>query len=221
VQVYVAAVGHRLTVPVRRLAGHARVDLLPGASAAVTLPVTARDLAVWDVTRDQFVAEPGRYRVLAGRSSADLPLEADLEVRGEPVPPRAALGRVLRAVDFDDADGVEIAERTRETGDAVQVAAHASTGWVVLRDVDARSAVRGTLTLARTHDGPAQVQVQVADSAGPWLTAAWADAPLGGRHTFREVALEPGPAWDRLAAGVGDVRLVLAGAVRLGELRLT
>ena len=220
VQLYVAAVGHRLTVPGRRLVGHARVDLLPGASAAVTLPVTARDLAVWDVTRDRFVAEPGRYRVLAGRSSADLPLAADLEVHGEPVPPRAALGHVLRAVDFDDAGGVEIAERTRDVGDAVQVAANASTGWVVLRDVDARGAAGGTLTLARTGDGPAQVQVQV---PGPdrWLTAARADAPAGGRHLFGEVTLEPGPAWDRLAAGVGDVRVVLVGAVRVGELLLT
>jgi beta-glucosidase len=222
VQLYVAADGHRLTVPGRRLVGHARVVLAPGASAAVTLPVGARDLAVWDVTRHRFVAEPGHYRVLAGRSSADLPLVGHLEVLGEAVPPRAALGRVLRAVDFDDADAVEIAERTLDAGDAVQVAARASRGWVLLRDVDGAGVAHGAVTLARTHDGPAQVELEVGDAHGGWLTAATADVPAtGGRHTWTGVAIEPGPAWDRLTAGVVDVRLVLTGAVRVGELYLT
>lgn len=222
VQLYVAADGHRLSVPHRRLVGHARVDLAPGASSVVNLSVSARDLAVWDVTRSRFVTEPGRYRVLAGRSSADLPLEAGLEVRGEPVPPRAALGRALRAVDFDDADGIEIAERTRQSGEAVQVAAGTRSGWVVLREVDARAAVQGSLTLARTHPGLAQVRIEVADAFGTWLTAATAQAPISGeRHTWNEVAVEAGPAWSRLAEGIVDVRLVLSGAVRIGELRLT
>jgi beta-glucosidase len=222
VQLYVAADGHRLPVPHRRLVGHRRVDLAPGASTVVNLSVSARDLAVWDVTRGRFVAEPGRYRVLAGRSSADLPLEAGLEVRGEPVPPRAALGRALRAVDFDDADGIEIAERTRQSGEAIQVAARSGSGWVVLREVDARAAAHGSLTLARTHPGPAQVRIEVADAFDTWLTAATAQAPIAGeRHTWNEVAVEPGPAWAQLAEGIVDVRLVLYGAVRVGELRLT
>lgn len=87
----------------------------------VALPVAARDLAVWDVTRDRFVNEPGCYRLLAGRSSRDVPLSADVDVHGEPVPPRTALGDGVRAVDFDDADGIQIPERTREKGAAVQV----------------------------------------------------------------------------------------------------
>jgi beta-glucosidase len=222
VQLYVAADGHRLTVPGRRLVGHARVVLEPGASAVVSLPVHARDLAVWDVTRHRFVAEPGSYRVLAGRSSADLPLIAHLQVHGEPVPPRAALGGAMRAVDFDDAHDIEIAERTSERGDAVQVAARASSGWVVLRDVDARGATHGTVTVARTQEGPARLRVEIRDARGTWLTAAVADAPTaGGRHSWTEMAVERRPAWSRLGTEVSDVRLVLTGAVRVGELRLT
>lgn len=149
----------------------------------VALPVAARDLAVWDVTRDRFVNEPGCYRLLAGRSSRDVPLSADVDVHGEPVPPRTALGDGVRAVDFDDADGIQIPERTREKGAAVQVPPRAAAGWVVLRSVDA----------------PAS----------------------GGRHSWSEVSVEPGPAWDRLTAGIVDVRLLLNGAVRVGELLLT
>ena len=222
VQLYVAAEAHRLPVPSRRLIGHARVALEPGASCVVTLPVVARDLAVWDVTRDRFVTEPGRYRVLAGRSCVDLPLRADLDVHGEPVPPRVALGRALRAVDFDEADRIQIAERTRESGEAVQVAERASAGWVVLRDVDARGAAHGLLTLARTRGGPAQARIEVLGAHGAWLTAAIADTPTsGGRYDWSDVAVEPGPAWGRLTAGVVDVRLMLHGAVRVGELLLT
>jgi beta-glucosidase len=119
------------------------------------------------------------------------------------------------------ADHIQIAERTREMGEAVQVAAPASAGWVVLRDVDARGAAHGILTLARTRSGPAHVTVKVPGTRGAWLTAATAHAPtLGGRHSWNDVAVEPGPAWDRLTTGVVDVRLVLAGAVRVGELLL-
>ncbi|HEY5247616.1 MAG TPA: fibronectin type III-like domain-contianing protein, partial [Dermatophilaceae bacterium] len=192
-----------------------------GASAVVSLPVTAGDLGVWDVTRDLFVTEPGSYGVHAGRSCTDLPLRADLEILGEPVPPRAARGRAQRAADFDDAQDIEIAERTRETGDAVQVAARASVGWVVLRNVDARGATRGILTLARTRGGPAHVRVEVTGAHGGWVSAATAQAPTaGGRHDWSEVAIQPGPSWERLFADVVDVRLVLDGAVRVGELFL-
>jgi beta-glucosidase len=145
-----------------------------------------------------------------------------VEVRGEPVPPRAALGQALRAVDFDDAHGIKIAERTRESGEAVQVAARESSGWVLLQKVDARSATHGSFTLARTHPGRAQVRIEVSGANSTWLTAATAHAPTGGeRHTWNDVALEPGPAWDTLTTGIVDVRLVLSGAVRVAELRLT
>ena len=136
--------------------------------------------------------------------------------------PRAALGSVLRAVNFDAAERIQIAERTRETGEAIQVARRASAGWAVLRSVDARGATRCVLTLARTRGGPAQVTVEVPGSDGAWLVAATAQAPAPGeRHGWSDVTAEPGPAWDRLTAGVVDVRLALNGAVRVGELLLT
>ena len=66
------------------------------------------------------------------------------------------------------------------------------------------------------------MRIDVPSAHGTWLTAATAHVPtLGERHTWSDVAVEPGPAWDRLTAGIVDVRLVLCGAVRVGELRLT
>jgi hypothetical protein len=66
------------------------------------------------------------------------------------------------------------------------------------------------------------VTVEVPGSDGAWLVAATAQAPdPGERYGWSDVTAEPGPAWDRLTAGVVDVRLALNGAVRVGELLLT
>lgn len=238
VQVYVAAPEHRLPVPHRRLVGHARVPLAPGAAATVELDVPVDRCAVWDVTRGRYVVEPGRYELLAGPSSGDLPLRADLHVDGPAVPPRAALGTPLRLVDHDAYRGTVIVERTRDEGEAIEVAPGAGSGWVELHDVSAAGAVAGTLSLARTRPGPAHVSVEVRDRAdahrstaragypdrrddGAWQTAATADVPEGGgRHDWTDVPLVPGPAWGVLTGTTVDVRVVLSGYVRAAELTL-
>lgn len=225
VQVYASAPGHRLPVPNRRLVAHTRVPLTPGRSATVTLHVRVADLAVWDVAHGRLVVEPGTYVLHAGRSSADLPLRTSIEITGAPVGPRAALRAPLRAADFDEATGVELTDRTREAGDAVQVARGARTGSLLLRDVDARGALRLVLTLARTGPGPGAVRVEVRD--GPdWHVAASASVPdaataaAAARYDWHTVGAEAGPAWGTLATEITDVRVVLSGTVRLAELVL-
>lgn len=223
VQVYTSAPGHRLTVPRRKLVAHARALVAPGATTAVTLPVRVADLAVWDVTRGLLVVEPGRYELHVGPSSAATGHVLQLDVEGAPVPPRAALGAVVRAVDFDDLDGIEIAERTPDLGEAVQVAAGRTAGAIVLRDVDAVGAGSLALTVARTGPGGASIAVQVRpDASAAWLVAASAAVPPAvGRHDFTTVTADPGPAWTALVTRTGDVRVVLTGTARLAELAFT
>ncbi|WP_258723895.1 glycoside hydrolase family 3 C-terminal domain-containing protein [Cellulomonas sp. NS3] len=219
VQVYASAVDHRLTVPRRRLLGHVRVPLEPGAVATATVRVRVADLAVWDVTRDALAVEPGRYVLHAGSSSTHLPVNAEVVVAGDPVAPRDALDRPLRATDFDDHDGIELAERTRDAGDAVQVPRGCGSAAVTLRDVDARGAARLGLTVARTRAGAASVRVEVRDGAGAWQVAASADVPAdGARHDWSTVDAVRGPAWDALTDAVTDLRVVLTGPARLTEL---
>ncbi|MBB2923779.1 glycoside hydrolase family 3 C-terminal domain-containing protein [Cellulomonas cellasea] len=219
VQVYASAVDHRLPVPHRRLLGHVRVPLEPGATGTATVRVRVADLAVWDVTRGALVVEPGRYVLHAGASAADLPVSAEVDVTGDPVAPRAALAGPLRATDFDDHDGIELAERTRDAGDAVQVPRGRGSAAVTLRDVDARGATRLELAVARTAAGAAGVRVEVRDGSDAWTVAASADVPPdGGRHDWSTVEGVRGPAWDVLAGGVADLRIVLTGAARLAEL---
>lgn len=65
----------------KRLAGFARVELAPGESKRVAIPLNALCLSVYDASKDAMVRLPGTYTILAGPSSADTPLKASF-VRG-------------------------------------------------------------------------------------------------------------------------------------------
>jgi beta-glucosidase len=81
VQLYVSAKGTAVVRAPEVLAAFARVHLGPGAQAAVSLPLSAQDLAYFDVASNTWKVEPGLYVLSVGSSSRDLPLSADLTVR--------------------------------------------------------------------------------------------------------------------------------------------
>ncbi|HEX4288703.1 MAG TPA: glycoside hydrolase family 3 C-terminal domain-containing protein, partial [Trebonia sp.] len=60
--------------PPEQLKGFSRVTLSPGASAAVTFPLTIHDLASWSSTANAWQAQAGSYSIAVGDSSASLPL---------------------------------------------------------------------------------------------------------------------------------------------------
>ncbi|GAA3462934.1 beta-glucosidase [Saccharothrix longispora] len=133
VQLYSSARRPRVRQPVRRLQSFRRVHLEPGETATVELPVG--HLWHWDVTTGRRVVETGRYELAVGSSSREIRARLDIDVEGEVIAPRAG---VLRAVDFDDCDGVRLVddevEFTREGG------------WIAFHDVvdGERSAPPGT-----------------------------------------------------------------------------
>jgi len=60
--------------PPKRLIGWARVELAPGESKQVSIPVEQERLTIYDEGSDGWKLVPGNYNVLAGGSSQDLPL---------------------------------------------------------------------------------------------------------------------------------------------------
>ncbi|MBI9116125.1 glycoside hydrolase family 3 N-terminal domain-containing protein [Sanguibacter suaedae] len=222
VQVYASARAHRLVVPVRRLAGYARVDLAPGERRTVTVAVDDRALSVWDVRSHTLRVEPGAYDLGVGLSSRDLRSTVPLEVTGDPVAPVSALGRTVRAVDFDAWHDVRIAERTLLAGEALDVAPGRGRGWVELAGLDLDGVRSVALVVARSASGPAWVAV----GGSPRL-----DVPAGGgRHEWAEVLVDlddlhdlDGSAGPGLAPGGAEagtcVRVELGGAARLTEVR--
>jgi len=72
VQLYVAAPPGAGWEAPRRLGGFAKVDLAPGASADVQIPVDPRLLAVWNTARPGWSRAAGAYTFTVGHSSREL-----------------------------------------------------------------------------------------------------------------------------------------------------
>ncbi|MFL5581883.1 MAG: glycoside hydrolase family 3 C-terminal domain-containing protein [Gemmatimonadaceae bacterium] len=77
-QVYVRDPEASVPRPPKELEGFAKVALRPGETRRVTVPLTLRSLAFYDVEAAQWRAEAGTFEVLVGGSSADTPLRERL-----------------------------------------------------------------------------------------------------------------------------------------------
>jgi beta-glucosidase len=60
----------------KRLAGFDRVNLAPGESKTVTIPLNQLCLSVYNADKDSMERIPGEYKIFAGPSSANTPLAA-------------------------------------------------------------------------------------------------------------------------------------------------
>lgn len=64
--------------PPKRLIGWSRVELGPGESKQVTVPVAQDRLTIYDQASDSWKLVPGSYNVMVGGSSQDLPLHQEV-----------------------------------------------------------------------------------------------------------------------------------------------
>jgi beta-glucosidase len=67
--------------PPKRLIGWEKVELKPGESKTVTLKVDPLYLSIFDAATDRWMIVPGEYQVMAGSSSATLPLTAAVTLK--------------------------------------------------------------------------------------------------------------------------------------------
>ncbi len=77
-ELYVAPPTAPVDRPVHELKGFTRVELQPGESKTVSIPVARQDLAYWDPNSKNWMVTLGKYSVQVGGSSRDLDLQADL-----------------------------------------------------------------------------------------------------------------------------------------------
>src|SRR5690606_8370801 len=80
VQLYIGAESSAVERAPRELAAFRRVSLAPGERRRVHFAIPASRLAYFDEAADDFVVEPGRYRLTAGRHERDEALTAELVV---------------------------------------------------------------------------------------------------------------------------------------------
>ncbi|QIK82378.1 glycoside hydrolase family 3 C-terminal domain-containing protein [Sanguibacter sp. HDW7] len=107
VQVYVRRETSGVHRPVRTLAGFARVELAPGETTTVEVPLDPAAFRHWDVDSRAWQVEDAAWTVLVGSHVDDLPLEAAVEVSGsvpakvDDVPDVYRTGRVTDASHAD------------------------------------------------------------------------------------------------------------------------
>lgn len=75
VQLYLHDVEASVERPLKELKGFVKVRLEAGESSRIEIPLTRRDLSFWDVTTNDWKAEPGQFEVMLGASVLDIRLE--------------------------------------------------------------------------------------------------------------------------------------------------
>lgn len=88
VQVYARHLDPSVRRPDRELIAFEKVEIAPGRSARVSIPLHVEDLAFFSTVHDQWVVEPGRYELLVGSSSTDIRRTLPLELEVGTVPAR-------------------------------------------------------------------------------------------------------------------------------------
>ncbi|GAA1427285.1 glycoside hydrolase family 3 C-terminal domain-containing protein [Microlunatus lacustris] len=199
----------RLVYPVR-LVGHTRVVLEPGATQDVTMDVDPARLAVWDVRVGGFALLPGAHELLVGRSVADARSRLALEVAGEPAAPTALATTLLRAVDFDDHDGVDLVPDQLLAGEAIAPVRRRSRASIDFWRVSTADA---DALLLRVRGGGGTLALRHRPPVGE---EAW--QPLGGTRVdpsedWTEVRVPLGPAPD-----VVDLRVEIPAGLQVLDL---
>ncbi|QPG77221.1 hypothetical protein FOA43_004628 [Brettanomyces nanus] len=82
VQIYVASLDPSITRPVKELKQFEKVELRPGEAKTVRFHLTLKEAcSFFDEFENSWCLEAGKYKLLAGSSSADVRLSADFDVK--------------------------------------------------------------------------------------------------------------------------------------------
>ena len=81
VQLYVQHMGSKVARPREDLRGYRRVELKPGETRRVVMPVSAKSLAYWDSTSHGWVVEQEPVKLRVGASSADIRGEVTIDIK--------------------------------------------------------------------------------------------------------------------------------------------
>jgi beta-glucosidase len=79
-QVYVGEEQAKVPRPAKELKGFQRVDLRPGETRKVTIPLNARAFTYYDVDGKRWHADPDSFNVLVGRSVEDIQLQGKVKL---------------------------------------------------------------------------------------------------------------------------------------------
>lgn len=79
-QVYIQDEASTFPRPVKELKGFEKVSLEPGESKEITIKLTSKDFSYWNPEIKGWYAEPGKFIIMVGSSSADIELTTEVEL---------------------------------------------------------------------------------------------------------------------------------------------
>lgn len=208
VQLYVQAMNSRVKRPIKQLKGFKKVRIGSGQSQTVKFILPISELAFWDVTRELYCVENGEYKVLIGRSSADIQLSAQLSVQGDIIPSRNLYNNT-KAENYDDYEDVYLDE-CKFGGASIHPAKDGA--WIAFKDVSFDHGAVGFEALISSTKG-GDIEIRTGSPAGKLVGTL--SVPSGGElqqwniHTG-EVSVE---------AGTTDVYFIFNGEVLLSRVQ--
>lgn len=88
VQIYFRMEDPSVKRPLKQLTAFKRVHIEGGQTQRVMFDISKSELRFYDVSRERFTIEQGRYTFMAGASSEDIRLTKTIDASGEKIPPR-------------------------------------------------------------------------------------------------------------------------------------
>lgn len=88
VQIYFRMEDPSVKRPLKQLTAFKRVHIEGGQTLRVMFDISKSELRFYDVSRERFAIEQGRYTFMAGASSDDIRLTKTIDASGEKIPPR-------------------------------------------------------------------------------------------------------------------------------------
>jgi beta-glucosidase len=79
-QLYIHEQRSKVVRPEKELKAFAKVALQPAEEAVVSFELEKRDFAYYDVSTHEWIVNPGKFEILVGGSSRDLPLKQTIEM---------------------------------------------------------------------------------------------------------------------------------------------
>ena len=205
VQLYVKALEASVKRPLKQLVAFEKLSLEAGASTTVTLSLTEEALKFWDVSREKYCLETGKYDFMVGASSGDVRLSLQLELVGEVVPPRD-LHQLTKAENYDAYEAISL-DKGKGNWNAV---VNAGNGWVKFKNVDFKDGTNRINLQIKALVGAAGVRIAFDDLAN--IVCSHDDIPA---NLWRDLHMT-----FEETAGVHDLYVLLGGAVAINGLWL-
>ena len=79
-QMYIHQKKSNVVQPIKSLRGFERIQLAPGETRRITIPLSSSGLSYYDVISHKFVVAPGMFEIMIGASSDDIRLRTQLKV---------------------------------------------------------------------------------------------------------------------------------------------